>query len=156
MQGANGWQRLWLLLISLWLFGAAAIVSFDFPTHARLLELSLMRADEILFSVLALEDPQRIKAQCDRKFPFAMPDTPAMVDYVGCLKENHYEAAQRMYREERDRLQKRMEQQVDEALPLEQLKAVGMGLLLWLVPGFASYALGLAIAWVRRGFQRDV
>jgi len=156
IQGANGWQRLWLVLTSLWLFGTVAIISFDFPTHAKSLELLLLRADEILFSVLGIEDPQRIKAQCDRKFPFAMPDTQTMVEYVGCLKENRYEAVQRMYREQRAQLQRRMERQIDETLPLEQLKAVGKGLLLWLVPAFALYGLGLAVAWVRRGFQRDV
>jgi hypothetical protein len=46
-----------------------------------------------------------------------------------------------------------VDEAIDRLLMPGQLKAVGKGFLIWLVPVVLVYLIGLAVAWVGRGFK---
>ena len=60
------------------------------------------------------------------------------------------------YRDSRARLNESLERRISDELPFEQAKAVGKGIALWIGPLILLYALGMGIAWVRKGFSAGV
>ncbi|MES2954140.1 MAG: hypothetical protein V4711_01730 [Pseudomonadota bacterium] len=95
-----------------------------------------------------------IELHC-RKLARVGEDDLNLVKHRECRDANKldYERAQEQKRERASELIQNEERYVLDELPKRQAFSVATGAALWLIPCIILYAIGLAVAWVKRGFQ---
>ena len=151
----NGWQRLWLLAAAIWLPVTVTLAVWTFPTEAE------SRAHWSSYSGSTLQSyTDRMNEVTEHCKSFARSEdvSESFAKHKTCWEANKpsYENASLQRRDRMVELHEEGERQISEQLPKDQALAVAKALGLWLIPSFLLYALGLGIAWVRRGFGHDV
>jgi len=148
----NGWQRLWLVLCVLWFIAATAWTASTFPTEAeyRDSQRSLSKNWLQTFDSRMKE----IEVHC-RKLARVGDDDLDFLKYRECREANKtdYEQVQAQKREKSFELIQEEERYVQDELSKRQAIFIATGAALWLISCVVLYAIGLAVAWVRRGFR---
>ena len=138
----NGWQRLWVVVAALLLPIAAGMIAKDYPTEA---DWRKQGEASITFAAITGEIV-RIEKDCENRFGLL---TAGADDCIKAEKPR-IDELRTAARTALDIAQAEWESE----LRAERQWVIGRGLLLWWVaPSIALYALGLALAWVRRGFR---
>lgn len=143
----NGWQRLWVVLVSVYLVPVVGVMINVMP-HRSNYELA-RTSDSIEIVGRYLES-----------------NTPGYVfEGVYSIRQKHYGALtdekiiERLHEKYKDKVDfSRVELEYFRKLDmhlLEQAKVAGYGVLFWLVPSLALYLLGVAVGWVIKGFLGD-
>jgi hypothetical protein len=99
---------------------------------------------------------RRLVAQCQAGDKYDLISTRRVVEYLRCMeaRKGDQDALKGEYLKAKAAIVEEAEQSVRDDLPREQWRVIGKGAVLWLVPLLCLYALGLALAWVRRGFRQ--
>jgi len=141
LQRLNGWQRLFVVAAVLWLVPVGAVLVAQWPTKAEI-------------------TGQWVDAYIEQ-----------IVQNTNELKSYSTWQVRNAYRDISDEeLLKRLEQKYSSSVPLERIElnyrrrldsllmdqaSTGLlGFAAWLLPLIAAYLLGMAIAWIRSGFER--
>lgn len=141
----NGWQRLWVALSVIWLLVVAA---FTIALWSSASDYEHRRLDDSIDAVghyLERENPSyRYEGAWATRTKYNdLSDDQLLArlhdEYKGKVD---FQPIETEYRRKLDRL------------PTERAEAVGVALLVWFVPAAAVYALGLTVAWIRRGFRQ--
>jgi len=136
----NGWQRLSLLVASLWLMGAVIITGLYFPTERAWRSSALLEMWE-----LEREHDAQVKPFMERCLSYdTLEASKCFTDYYQEVKN---------LRNVRFQVGTDLERRIADDLLMQQVKAVGLGVALWIFPLIALYLLSMAIAWVRKGFH---
>lgn len=148
----NGWQRLWIVLAVVWLIGASAFAVMQFPTEQK------WRAAWRLHTYERTKELQQPVAEIEEHCRKSSSEANYILDFSKCMDASRlqYQNAKTHYKDQTKWLYDEGERRVGEDLPREQLKTIGFSIALWIVPLLALYALGLGVAWVRKGFSRGV
>jgi hypothetical protein len=145
----NGWQRLWLIASLLWLVGVPALFGASFPTEEKWEMESWVRSNESSSTYKAITE--EIQAVCRRR----SEQSGELLDYAHCMDANQtsYQSAINRSREEAARVREEANIRIRDVLLTEQIKHVGLAVLIWLVPVGIAYLLGVTAAWVIQGFR---
>lgn len=145
IENTNGWQRLFVVVAVIWTIVAGYLTYVSFPTH-RGVTISVGNEWQPLFD----EYDRKIESArlaCRTRFPGE--DSTSIMARINCLRDVN----ESLVMERRKEVQtmsavwdRRLEQ-----LPFRQAGAIGVALLLWLIPLIATYAAGV---WVARGFTK--
>jgi hypothetical protein len=154
----NGWQRLWILVAVLYLPAAAAVVATQFPTTSQVYSAWADAALQV-----AGEDLRRTQQHQWQDWEIREHLFPKLTDKE--LVQKLTEGARKTdlndpmkkdltrYKEKILQLESTYLPRLD-ALSTERVKVVGWGVLGWAGPLAILYGLGLAVAWVVRGFHQ--
>jgi len=150
LNALTGWQRLWLVASLLWLVAIPMLASTGFPTEAKWEAETLTRSIQTSTANKAVTE--EIQANCRAQ----SEKSGDLLDYARCMEANQipYQNSVARSREEATRIREEGNIRIRDTLLTEQLKSVGLAVLLWLIPVSITYLLGVAAAWVVRGFRR--
>jgi hypothetical protein len=152
----NGWQRLWVVLSAVWMILTAMLTSTTWPPTILSLDPSagipvgsdvtylmdgVLAADE---KVTSSEFARRLKAKY-----------PEYLDLSDETLVNRTLTRYPYYRQFMSDLNAfdQSAPSADEVNAANRREAVVHGALLALIPPLGVYVLGIAIAWIRRGFR---
>lgn len=143
----NGWQRLWVLATILYL-GPVCVVAIDSFPKAR--DYTRTRVDDSIEAVGRYMETTTTGYTFEGAYAVRQK-------YYGDLSDD----------EIIDRISTKFKGKVDlsrieleylrklDGLRGEQAKILGYALMWWLIPSLSLYLLGLAVAWVIRGFRGE-
>lgn len=139
----NGWQRLWVLTMTLGLIAAASIAIYTQPSIAEINNSShlyeLLKPEHR--SLLSLHDSERPSLTSEELgFQGEMPNGHVLVFRKGVTEEQTLPVA------------REYNSLIEEKLLKKQIMHFGLALVIWFTVSIFVYLLGWAIAWVRRGF----
>ncbi len=134
MHRLNGWYRLWVFISVLYALIAIAVVYSSFPSRSEVAfnEVLPYLSDRSLTLIVKEQEWKEFEVDGQRI------SVPAALDLT----------AEREFAQDYLQAQRR-------ALSVKQLKHVALAFAWWAVPCLTLLALGLGIAWVRRGFARQ-
>jgi len=147
------WQ--WIVLAVLWLPGPIILLWGEYPREEP------WRQEFLKQRLLSIESERvaaygRLVAQCQTGDKYDLISPRRRVEYLRCMdgRKGEQDALDGAYLRARAAINNEAEQSVRDDLPRAQLRVIGKGVALWLVPLLALYALGLAVGWARRRFGR--
>jgi hypothetical protein len=176
----NGWQRLWIMLSLIYLVPVVglAIVLWPKPEATRHRDEFIARLPAELRNQIEdayastyeweqalrasggstsqpIERPPKPGGKSREVLPpgFVLSSAPVQFDNGAVLQVR---VAERGDSEPDARVAVAYGSTVEAATRAARREQVLVAVLVWLVPSFAGYGLGWAVAWVRRGFSRDV
>ena len=165
LKNLNGWQRLWVVISVLWLLFVVVRVStaVDVIPTADRIEARLERNTRNLQREWALATIEAAlpasgiseataTAQIYRSAYEDWSDTEIVEKVRSDFPSVNYERVDSDHQESLDGEQTRHQERLD-ALRLEQAKRIGLISLALFAPSVGLYLLGLAMAWVWRGFK---
>lgn len=134
----NGWQRLWVLVSASYLLGVLAIAFSSLPTESDVSSAEILRqvSDQSLLLMHNASKEQQWNPVTEDGISIPIPvglDQAA----VQTFKADYKNA-------------------VKVAVHKKRAEYFAQALVWWLAPSALLYALGLGIAWVRRGFKRGI
>ncbi len=147
MKTLNGWQRLWVLVISIYLLLVSAFTWTTLPNESPLLQEWVFAILDIIKksdSELSKADNWRIRnvllknGSSDEKFIRAIK---AQINAKFAHHASELQAVYAMYEVRIDNLHK------------ERLKYIGTAFLIWAIPSCLLYILGISVGWIYRGFK---
>jgi hypothetical protein len=146
------WQKLWIVLAVLWIPGPVALLWKEYPRADPWRQAFVKQR---LDSIEAERDAAtaRMATECTPagdKYDMVSPKR--RIEFLICMQERKGEqdAVESRYLKAKAALNDEAEQSVGDELPRAQLRVVGKGLAFWLAPVLSLFALGFAIARVRR------
>jgi hypothetical protein len=148
----NGWQRLWVLLATLYLVPVAIFTIPELPT-----ESSIRRewAHDLL-EALRRHDLIPGSTSDYRREVFKDANDEEVIDKVrkavSRMREEAKEKEFAVLENEIGTLEKQYQDRLS-GLLLRQLGIIGMGVLFWLIPAIFLYLVGVGVGWVYRGFK---
>jgi hypothetical protein len=151
----TGWQRLWIVLAALWIPGCIALLWNEYP-RAEPWRQAFMN-QRLRMAESDREVAQAFLArQCQTGDKYDLISPQRVAEYQKCMqgRKGEQEALIGRYIKAKAAAAEEAEQSVREKLPGAQGRVIAKGVALWLVPLISLYALGLALAWVRRGFRQ--
>lgn len=143
----NGWQRLWIVLILLYLVIVILFTTDNFPRAIEYETSRLYDSMEAVGHHLETNTPG---------YTFEGAYT-ARQKYYGKLSDE--DVITRLHTKFKDKvnftkIESEYKAKISD-LTIEQSKTIGVAFLIWLIPSIALYLLGLAVAWVIGGFRRE-
>jgi len=141
----NGWQRLWVVLSIAYLPVIVIFATETWVDESRYSQTRVIDSLELVRDILQKENPSKILPNSyNLRFDF----------YKDLSDEDIIQALHRKYSDQADFSQVEREYRGNvENLPMENLKRVGVGSLVWLGPVVTVYVFGLAFVWIRNGFR---
>ena len=152
----NGWQRLWVVVSAIYMVVLARFVVADFPTPGKISHRAqfyeelpkeslsrLIRADAASTPSTGTGRDLSYELFCDDPRDVVL----AVNNHKLCFRNGGTETEKTMIAQQYNQLLQR-------AARSERLEWLGHTFLVWVVPCAVLYALGAAIGWVLRGFQR--
>lgn len=141
----NGWQRLWVVFSVVWLLIVAAFTVAFLPKASNYASTRLYDSIDAMGRYLERENPSyRYEGAWATRTKYSdLSDDQVLANlherYNGKV---NFQTIEMEYHRKIDRL------------PTERAKTIGTAFLVWLIPGAAVYGLGLAVAWIIRGFRQ--
>lgn len=144
----NGWQRLWVIAVVIWLPVVVIQAQRTFPTAEEYRTTWKRFAEAEAPATLA--KPWELYACRDERVKAGQDEFKA---FLQCEKDGATPNAQDRKRRY-DEVIAKGEAAITADLPKAQAMHAGYVLAAWIIPAALLYGLGLLIGWVRRGFQQ--
>lgn len=144
----NGWQRLWILIISLYLTFVLYFASISFPNKSDLYR-------EWAYSILDLEKKHDKSINSLSNWEIREAYTKKGITdekFIERLKEKSIEKPPD-YQSEFAEIEKKHSAKIIK-LKGKQIRYTVNALLIWFLPSSLIYILGISIAWVYKGFKK--
>lgn len=143
----NGWQRLWVLLIALYLVPVVVFTTDAMPKASNYAQTRLHESIDVTGHYL-----ETIKLG----YTFEGSYTVRQKYYSDLTDDEVIERLHTKYKDIIDftRIESKYYRMIDE-LSIKQVKVVGYALLWWLIPSVVLYLFGIAVIWVIRGFRSE-
>jgi hypothetical protein len=136
----NGWQRLWILLSTIYFIGVVSIAVLLFPKKADYLSTRVY--DTINLTIKHVPDLQG-------SYAYQVRDAYKDLSDEEVINKIHAKFKDKVdYSEIESDYGRKIE-----GLSSEKAKAAGIWFLVWLIPSLATYALGRSVGWVISGFK---
>jgi hypothetical protein len=136
----NGWQRLWILLSTIYFIGVVSIAVLLFPKKADYLSTRVY--DTINLTIKHVPDLQG-------SYAYQVRDAYKDLSDEEVINKIHAKFKDKVdYSEIESDYGRKIE-----GLSSEKAKALGIWFLVWLIPSLATYALGRSVGWVISGFK---
>ena len=141
----NGWQRLWVLIASLWMIAVATVSYLIWPVAG-----SIQQSD--VYARLKLEDAHRLYDQWAKYVdpPGFIPDPGETVNIGG----HTVKFAQGLSENDMNKTAGTYYAVLRHLLAVKRAEFIGGAFVTWVVPVLGLYVLGWAVGWVRRGFRQ--
>jgi len=137
----NGWQRLWVLVSVIYFLFAVSFIVLFLPKKSDYLSTRVHETID-----LTIKNVPELRSS----YVYQVRDAYGDLSDDEVVKRIHSKfKGQIDYSKIEEEYATRLAK-----LSSEQIKAVGTGFLLWLVPVVFIYLLGWAIGWVIKGFKR--
>jgi hypothetical protein len=153
----NGWQRLWVVVSTMYMVVLALFVVPDFPTPSKILHRAqfydelpqeslarLIRADASSTPSTGTGRNLSYELFCDDSRDVVL----AANNHKLCFRSDVTETERTMITQQYNALLKR-------ATRSERLGRLGYMFLVWVVPCVVLYGVGTATGWVLRGFRHS-
>jgi len=142
----NGWQRLWVLLSVTWIIIVGVFASTMIPKASDYTKARLYDTIDAVEKHLEKQNPDYhyIGAwEMRTQYYPDLKDDEILDELHSKYKDTvDFTPIEREYRKKMDNLRG------------EQLKAVGISLLAWLIPSLVIYISGYGVGWVVKGFRQ--
>jgi hypothetical protein len=148
--GLNGWLRLWLLASWLWFFLVASLSIYKLPSESNIFD-SLVESNSSIANSLSRYNSEA-RDYCFEKSQKEPPD--ARVEALRrCLEVNAKLGPSPDYiQQQREEATKQAAEQLPNEVQRIREEALVRASLYWITPVFSCLLLGVAAAWVRKGF----
>jgi hypothetical protein len=123
-------RKLWQVLAVLWIAGPIALLWSEYPREEAW-RRAFIEQRPLSVNAERAAAYARLAAQCQPGNKYDLISPQRRGEYLRCMDGQ-------------------VELSVRDDLPREQWRVIGKGVAIWLVPLFVLYALGLAVAWMRR------
>lgn len=143
----NGWQRLWLVVVAMYLVPVVFLTIDALPTASAYSTTRVL--DTIEFAGRQMESSKP-------GYTFEGSHAVREKYYSDLTDEQIIERVHAKFKDRIDfsKIESEYKRRLDN-LYAEQIKVVGSSLLWWIIPSALLYLFGVAVAWVIRGFRRD-
>ena len=146
MRHLSGWQRLWVFLSTIWLVIVGFFAFTMMPKASDYATTRLYGTMNAVGKYLEKENPDvhYVGPWTTRtKYYSDLTDNEILGKLHSKYKDTvDFTSVEREYRYKMD------------GLRTEQLKAVGLSFLVWIIPSLLVYILGYGVAWIVKGFQQ--
>jgi len=155
----NGWQRLWVVVVGVWLLLILAGSYWGWPTAEY-----VSRAD--VLKQMKAGDAKQFLDYCDFVFEQPQQESKGQDSSQSCGPWSKYQAGQPveigghtlqfingLSQEQMNHTAGEYYGLLRSTLAVRRAEFAGDAFALWIVPAVALYAVGWAIGWIRRGFS---
>jgi hypothetical protein len=147
-----GWQKLWIVLAVSWIAAPIALLWSGYPRAEPWRQAFITQRLSLIESEREAAYG-RLAAECQPagdKYDLVSPKR--RIEFLICMQERKGEqdALTGRYLRAKAGVNDEAEQSVRDDLPRARWRVIGKGLAFWLAPVFSLYALGFAIARLRR------
>jgi hypothetical protein len=147
----NGWQRLWVVLVVLYLVPVIASTLGKWPTEYKFNDAMILEC---------IESAARHSESTTPGLTYEKARAELMWDYYGSFDSKPdiwaIEGIRSAYGDKAN-IVEIQDKYIDKIVNIrtEQAKVFGVAVLWWLIPSALLYLIGLVIAWVIQGFRSD-
>ncbi len=147
MKKLNGWQRLWILVVCIYLLLVIFVSWSSFPQKSPILQdwaIAVLELEKRYDPSITNLDSWRIRFKYSEK---GITDE----QFIKKLKENSAQKSSQ-YKLDFQAIEKQYRKKMDD-LYSKRIEHIGNSILFWVLPSIFLYFLGVAIGWVYKGFR---
>ena len=151
----NGWQRLWLLVVGIYLVAVVVFAAMSFPKpesihHTQ--ELYDRLAPEVRQKIVGNMNSENFRVEKREYLEESLKR--GLITEVEMPNKHIMVFPSELPKQEMESVAKQYWAVVEKSANNQRLKHIGLAFLLWVLPALALYGFGWSVGWVYRGFKK--